>query len=502
MEKKEKDRKLLPHLHTPLYQWQRDFVDSTNKVNLCTAANQCGKSVWMMVKNILWATETEKWKDLWPEAVKLERPITQFWYFYEDQKMLKREVEQKWIKEWLPRGEYAKKGKYAWKLYYAQTVPEKLEFLESGVTIYFFTYGQDVSSFQASTVYMLTVDEEMPWNMRGELAARLVSTRGYFNSGFTATKGQDEWRRAMEEKGPYELFPKAFKKQISLFECQTREDGSDGLYDEKKIEEALAQYATQNEILKRVYGKFVKDSGLVFPAFDRASNVIHKSNQKRLPHNWRIYVGIDIGSGGDKGHPSSICFIKVNPGNTRGYIYKMWRGDGIQTTASDILKKYREMRGKEEITACYYDYASAEFGIIASRAGEAVIKADKSREEGNQIINTLFRNEMLKIYEDEESIKLINELNSLDVDTKKSKAKDDAIDAMRYCVMGIPWDFSCINAPIIKKIDKTDLILDPREKFRQKQLAGVNPETSQEVDEQLDIMSGELSEWDDYANDF
>lgn len=467
-------------------------------MNLCTAGNQCGKSSWMIIKNILWATEKELWEELWPMALEQDRPITQFWYFYPDAKTANREFKEKWIKEWLPKGEFKDSGKYAWKAYFKQKDIERIEFIDSGVTIYFFTYGQDAEVAQASTVYMVSVDEELPYQkFFGELTARLSSTDGYFNAGFTATLGQDEWRRAMEEHGPYELFPEALKRQISLYDCQTKEDGSKGLWGLERIERQKLKYGTKNEVMKRVYGKFVKDSGLVFPAFDRVKNVIHISKQKKLPKDWLTIVGIDIGSGGDKGHPSSICFIKTNPQFTRGYVFKLWRGDGISTTATDVLEKYREMKKGENVIACYYDWSSAEFGTVANRAGEAVQPANKSREEGNTIINTLFRNEMLKIYEDEESIKLINELNSLDVDTKKTKAKDDATDAMRYAVMGIDWDFSCINAPEPEKKDELDL-LDPREKFIALQKMGKNPDYSQTVDEQAQSVLGELSEWDSY----
>lgn len=467
-------------------------------MNLCTAGNQSGKTTWMICKNIEWAGNTDLWPSLWPNMISQGRPVTQFWYFYPDSKTANREFSQKWVKEWLPSGEYKEKGNYAWKEYYKQNDIDRIEFFNTGVTIYFFTYGQSADVAQASTVFMVSVDEELPYTkFFGELSARLSTTDGYFNAGFTATLGQDEWRCAMEESGPYELFPDAFKKQISLYDCVVKEDGSPGLWTPERIKKQEAKYGTKNEVLKRVYGKFVKDSGLVFPAFDRGKNVVHLSKQKKLPNNWSTYVGIDIGSGGDKGHPSAISFIRINPEYTRGYVYKMWRGDGIVTTATDVLEKYREMKGNESITLCSYDWASAEFGIVASRMGESVVKANKSREAGDTLVNTLFRNSMLKIYEDEESIKLINELNSLDVDTKKTKAKDDAIDSVRYAVMSIPWDFSCINAEEIPEPDKY-IGMSEREEYRQKQLDGKNPELEQDVRDQLDIIGNELSDANDY----
>ena len=468
-------------------------------MNLCTAGNQSGKTSWMIIKNIIYATNTKLWPKIWPRLMKQKRPVTQFWYFYPDTKTANREFSQKWIKEWLPRGEAKEKGQYAWKDYYKQRDIERVDFLESNVSIYFFTYGQDAEAAQASTVYMVSVDEELPYQkFFGELTARLSATDGPFNAGFTATLGQDEWRRAMEEQGNYELFPEAFKKQISLYDCQIKEDGSPGLWELSRIKKQEKKYGTKNEVDKRVYGRFVKDSGLVFPAFDRAKNVVHLSDQKKLPSNWDIFSGIDIGSGGDKAHPAAISFVKVNPERTRGYLYKGWRGDGIVTTATDILVKYRELKGDDDVSTCSYDWSSAEFGIIASRAGEPVIKAIKSREEGNTLVNTLFRNCMFKIYEDEESVKLVNELNSLDVDMPKTKAKDDFTDSMRYAIMAIPWDFSCINAPETKDPDKYEK-LDERETYRQKQIDGINPD--QDLNDKVDAITAELDEANDYYGD-
>lgn len=496
-----KMKEKLPHKFVPLYKWQRKFLESTNRFNFVTAANQVGKSSISIIKSITWATETDLWPKLWPDKIKQGRPITCFFYLYEDLNMATREFNEKWIKEWLPRGDMKNDPKYGWKAQYLHKKIHSLEF-NSGVTIYFLGYSQDVMSMQAATVFALFCDEELIFTHYPELKARLSNTHGYFHMVFTATKAQEEWRLTMEEQGTdYELFKGAYKDQISLYECQEYETGKKTQWTNARIQEEINGYGTNEEVQKRIFGKFVKVTGLTFPAFDRKENVIVISTQRKLPEDWYTYVGIDIGSGGKSGHPSAICFVKVNKGFTRGYVYKTWRGDGISTTASDVLNQYRKMAENEDITNAYYDWASAEFGLIAQRSGEPMLKADKTKERGVQLINTLFRNKMLKIHEDEESRKLINELCSLSVETHKTKAKDDAIDSMTYAVTSIPWDFSCINnAPRTKK--KTTKRLNERDTVISKQLKGMSTAKIQSLDEQESLLMKELSEWDDFANEF
>jgi hypothetical protein len=167
-----------------------------------------------------------------------------------------------------------------------------------------------------------------------------------------------------------------------------------------------------------------------------------------VPPDWLIYVGCDIGSGGnDGGHPSAISYVAVNPNMREGRVFRFWRGDGIVTTAGDVVNKNIEIKKEMNIKPMrqFYDWASKDFFNIASRTGESFEKAEKDHEIGFGVLNTLFKNDMLYIYEDEESLKLASELVTLKHNTPKNKAVDDGIDSLRYAVSKIPWDWSVIS---------------------------------------------------------
>lgn len=136
-------------------------------------------------------------------------------------------------------------------------------------------------------------------------------------------------------------------------------------------------------------------------------------------------------------------------------IFKAWRGDGVTTTAGDVLEKYIEMAKGLKVVQAWYDYGSKDLGILAERAGVNLTKAEKAREFGASTVNTLFRHQMLSLFHgDEEIDKLSGELLTVMKDQGKSKEGDDLVDAARYCVIGIPWDLSQVEAMQEEPTDK------------------------------------------------
>jgi hypothetical protein len=444
----------LPHLYGPKwYKWAWEFYVSQNKMNLLTAANQISKSSTLIRKNIDWATDQTKWPKLW-----LMRP-TNFWYLYPSKDIATVEYEEKWVKEFLPRGKYKDDPYYGWTHDVRDKKIYAIKF-NSGVTIYFRTYEQGGYLLQTSSPYMVSCDEELPAELYGELAARLFATNGYFNHVFTATLCQEMWRLAMEEKGEHEIFKTAFKKQVSMYQCIKYMDGTPSQWTEERIEEIKHQCGTDDEIQRRVYGRFVVSKDRMYPGFSRKKNFIQGH---KLPASWPVYSGVDVG-GGEGSHPGAICFIAVNQEFTKGRVFYGWRGDNEVTTAGDIFLKYLEICGDKHIKPVLqtYDYGSKDFGTIADRARIPFIKADKSRDSGEKLLNTLFKTGMLCIHNDcPELNKLVIELENLKRSTPKPQAKDDFIDSLRYAAMMIPWDFSFLLSP--EKVDtKEETIKDER----------------------------------------
>jgi len=265
---------------------------------------------------------------------------------------------------------------------------------------------------------------------------------------FTATIGQELWRATIEEKGKDEKFKQAFKRQVTMYDCLLYKDGQKSPWTIQRIEEIKAGCRSDAEIQRRVYGRFIRDTNLMYPNFVRRVNTAEPT---KLDREWLIYLGCDIGSGG-KNHPASVAIIAVNKEFTEARVIDGWRGDGKDsTTASDVLEKCIELRGKLKPIAQYYDHSARDFKVIADRIGEPFIKAEKDRAAGEKMLNVLFKHKMLTIDKTPELDKLMRELESLTRGTAKSNAKDDFIDALRFAVTNIPWDYHKIYSQPKKK---------------------------------------------------
>lgn len=438
-------KKDLPHLHgLKFYKWARNFFECTNRINLLCAANQIGKSSIQIRKFIEWAGNPTLWKKLW------DSEPSQFWYFYPTQEVVNIEFRKKWVPEFLPRGVMKDHKTYGWDIETDNGNIMGIHF-KSGVSIYFKTYGQKALNLQTSTVHAIGCDEEMPEEFVDELLARLRSTRGYFSQVFTATRGLSLWYRAMECMGQdEEAFPQAFKQVVSMWDCQFYDDGTPSKWTPERIKEEEAQCTSRKEVLKRIYGRFVKDEGLRYESFNPDRNVI--AEEVEPSKGWDFYAGVDIGSGGKIASGSArssgaITIIAVNKERTRGRVIRTWRGDNEETTASDIFRKFLEIKGSLKLTLAVYDYASREFGLIQSRLGAGFIPADKTRTTGEQTLNVLFKAGALTIdsgvYHNQ---KLVTELMSIPGGDKKNrKFQDDLADSLKYVVASIPWDFTKIS---------------------------------------------------------
>lgn len=469
----------LPHLYGfKWYKWAREFFESRNRENFLCAANQISKSSTQIRKAIDWATRPEIWRELWPSLTPGQKP-NQFWYFYPTTEVAQIEFETKWVPQFLPMGKYKDDPIYGWEDIYDKGIIKKVEF-KSGVTIYFKTYAQKIKDLQSGTVYAIFADEEMPVDFVPELQARLNASDGYFHMVFTATLGQLYWSKTMEPATKSdELYPHAWKKQVSVYDCQFYEDGSPSHWTDAKIKRAEAKCPTEAEKQRRIYGKFVKSEGLMFPSFDMDRNT---AEYAAPPRHWIHYSAVDPGTGGEKAHPAAIVFISVSPDYKHGRIWRAWRGDGINTASPDIYAKYKELRGGLPMAAQKYDFASREFFLHVSAKGDGFSPADKDHLAGYSLLNTLFKLGILKIYTgDPELEKLISEIRTLSSTGDKRKAADDLCDAARYAAMAIPWDFSDYDVAE----EKTDQFAE---------IKGAKPKTSSDIRRDWFMGKGQASE--------
>lgn len=475
------------------YKWAREFYESTNRINLLCAANQISKSSTQIRKCINWATDQNIWPSLWPR-----KPI-QFWYLYPTQKQVNAEFETKW-KLFLPSGDMKDDSYYG---YTVEKTPAGITAIHfsSGVHVYFKTYSQNVQALQTGTCDAIFCDEELPMDLYSELTFRLAASNGYFHMVFTATLGQDFWRLALEPlENETEGLPHAFKQTVSLYDSQHFEDGTPSHWTTERIKEIEMLCKSMAEIQKRVHGRFILAGGRKYEEFDMYR---HLKEAHFVPATWGVYAAADPGSGGSKEehhspHYPALVYVAVSPDYKRGRVFLGWIGDdGTRYTAGDVVEKHMDLKKIHKLKTYdqRYDFASRDFFEIAKRNDEVFEKAEKKHDIGVPILNTLFKNDMLYIYDTPELRKLAKELSTLQNATLKRNAKDNFADALRYACATIPWDWTAIHDVVaVSSPDKhpdeplepmQQQILDRRKAFEDEQTA-----EQQRIDD-------EFNEWND-----
>lgn len=502
LEQKLRLKQGLPHLYgLKMYMWQKEFWEEwTAKMCLLCASNQSGKSSIQIRKAIHLGTCKELWPKLFPHKADdpAYRPV--IWYLYPNQDTVMQEFEEKWEVEFMPRGEFKNHPVYGWKKIIRNKVLKGVRF-NSGVTIYFKTYSQNVSDLQAGTVAAIFCDEELPEHIYPELNARLFATDGYFSMAFTATLGQEFWRKAIEPRDDEKRsFPHAKTFQITMYDCMYFHDGTASHITREGIQRKIDSCGSDAEVRRRIFGKFVKDSGLKYFGFSREKNYVPFPRNtggefRGVPRGWSVYSGVDIGSGGEKNHPSAMAFVSANQDYTKLRVFLGKRLDGIETTAGDTYNAYKEVRGKLRPTQQAYDWGCKDFGTITERAHDHFVKAEKGHDKGEEILNTAFKLGILQIYQCPEHDKLVGEIESVLQGVVKNHLKDDFIDAVRYAVASIPvnWAeiFENVRKGVPEKIDDENMERELRPKDY------IDEEFENNSEELLSGCEEEFEEWNE-----
>lgn len=442
----------------PLYEWQREFLfvgyrgplpkDAEKYSPACekllsfiTASNQCGKSSVQIIKCINMALRT----DLWPYWFPNKKPST-FIYLYPESKLATVEFFEKWVKVYLPRGPMKDDPRFGWK----ETLGDKGQIdsitFATGVTCYFRFYSQKATVLQAHTADAVFMDEEPPGEHFDEIQVRCQARQtigsGHVSAVFTATIGQEFFYKAMEMQGTeHETFKDAWKKQVSLFDCIYYADGSpSGIWTEEHIRtKVIPSYRNEKEVMRRVYGRFVKSSGLVFEEYDRARNT--EAMGVTDMDGWRSFVGIDYGAGGEYGHSSSIVHVKVCPNYENARVCYVWWSEKKRMTQGDLLLRYKMLMPMFGSHHAFGDWGATDLFTLAAREGIALHKAEKSHDVGINLTNSLLKDAQLKIIlgTGPHVPQLLNELASVAEDKPKRHRIDDCTDALRYAISLIPF---------------------------------------------------------------
>lgn len=469
----------LPHLYGyKFFKWSRRFWDSVNRYTFLTCSNQSGKSVVAWRKVIRMCTDTEFQKRAFKTQSKYGL------YFYPSLKMATREFKTKIEPQLLPRGDMKNDPKYGWEAEFKDGEIYAIHW-KNGWAIYFMSYNMKPSDLQAMSPAFVMADEEMPQVLWGEISARLLATKGLFGLVCTPTLGEEFWRRVFELNS----MPNANVIKATMYDTVTFEDGSPGLRTVEEIEDYKAKLPTQRDIDIRVYGRFAKADGLVYPMFDAERLIVEPDDDAR---KWPVYCGIDVGSGGHA-HPAAIVFIAVHPDCRQARLIKAWRGNRSETTTSvDILRKYQELKAGLNVVATYYDYQSREFGLQAMADNEPVLQAEKSHDLGESMLNMLFKHGMLLLEDSPEVEELAVELQNLKRGAKKQDAKDDLIDALRYACVKIQFDTSHIGSKtVIKKAEQ--------KKFAENDRRSQLTETLKATNDFRDHIDDQIQFWNEFT---
>lgn len=444
-QEKKRVRYELPHLFGfPPYKWVLEYWHSTNRMKFVVAGNQISKSSSQIRHAIDLMTDTEKWPKYFPKWHKENGVPPIAWYLYPNISKVNEEWD-KWEREFLPRGAMKLDAQYGWKLEKDKNgMPMKLTF-NTGGAIWFKTWYQD---HQAGTLAALFIDEEPLVALWPELMMRTSRYDGLISVVFTATLNQPFFFDIIERRGqPDEKYPEADKWQVSMeYDCRYYADGTPSPWTPEEVAKQKAKCGTDDEINRRVHGRFVSNKGRKYPSFNRAVNIVQR---KPIDLTWDFYAGVDIGSGGEDAHPASIAIVAVRPDYKYARAVRLWRGGTDETTnTTQILNQYLLMSKDLPMTKALYDHQSAEFKLRAREAGVPFEMADKSRDFGSDLINVLLKNRMLDIEESTYANMLATEFENLRSDVQKKNAVDDLIDALRYATSKIPFDLSGITGDV------------------------------------------------------
>ncbi|HYX39992.1 MAG TPA: LAGLIDADG family homing endonuclease [Oligoflexus sp.] len=409
-------------------------------------------------------------QDLWPYWFPKRKPTT-FFYCYPDAKLATTEFKEKIEKVYLSKNEMKDDSRYGWKPTYNDKGFIDSIVFNSGVTCYFRFYSQSPTALQASSLDAVFLDEEPPGEHWDELGVRTQAMAalgsGYIHCVFTATLGQEWLFNAMEMQGTaLETIVGAWKKQISAYDCVTYCDGSPSdIYTVDYIDNVLKpRYRSERERQRRIMGKFVKDSGLVYQEFEKDKHT--EAYGETDMQGWRNYVGIDYGSGGDWGHSSAIVHVKVDPTYSKARVVNVWTSQKRRMTQADLLLRYKEMAPMFGVHQAFGDWAAVDLFTLAAREGIRLEKALKDHDVGIPLLNTLFGQGQLKVVvgPDSHAVHLVSELSSISEDTNKKHRVDDCADALRYALALCPMRLTALKLQEKKKREDTSK-MDPRMAF-------------------------------------
>lgn len=473
--------RFFPHRYSyKYYPWQRKYFESDDEMIIILGGNQMGKSTIAISKTAELGTNKHRWKKAWPETHNTVNKT--FYYFYPTKKVIRREFDIKW-KPLLCHEDVRDNPITGWD-YKNDDDGKTVEYLgfKTNVRVYYIPYTAERATVEGTTVHYICCDEEMPFGLFSTLRSRRRATKGLINFVFTiGEKPQEEWRRVLKPRFKEEelLADVKYKKRVTAWECMFYEDGTPSKWTPEYIKKEEALCVSEAEKLNKLYGDYVIYEGVVFKHFSRDKNVI---DPVKIPDDWIRYAGIDYGAGGTA-HPSAICLFAVKPDFSECYLYDAWKGDGEETTPTDVIDKFEEMADGHTFAHITYDSAAKPLKTVGARRGLSMRPSVKDTEGRFQTLDNLFALNMCKIFDYKTfeprwvgTHKAAVEFSSITEDMlglsarNKRKKNDDLSDAATYCVFTIPFNFELGRRKFIKDGNKASINTDEIKKVAKKKV--------------------------------
>ncbi len=323
-----------------------------------------------------------------------------------------------------------------------QRIPRQIN-LRNGSQIHCKSYEQGREAFQGTSIRRCWLDEECPKDIFEECQARVIDQEGDILLTLTPLKGMTwVWDDIHEADDP-----NIENWTISLLENK---------YISQTAKDWFVSRLTQDEIEKRVHGRFMRLVGAVWKEFDPAINIIPRFP---IPHPWHKIRSIDFG------YVNPFCCLWVAQGEDNDYyVYQeYYRSETLLQDHAQAIKDldawgltdYGCNLPEFEANVADHDAQDrAEF----ENYGIRTIPAEKDVQVGIQTVNRLFKkrsNGKPSLYIFDDLVHTITETKNYHYEPQRkdknapeqpAKINDHTQDALRYACMyfyeGTALDFN------------------------------------------------------------
>lgn len=241
--------------------------------------------------------------------------------------------------------------------------------LPNNAHLYFKSYDQGREKFQGAEVDIIWHDEEPPKDIYQECMMRLIDRNGRYILTMTPLKGLS-W--------PYEVIdqaednhPQIWKTHVSPYENPTLN---------KSVIDDVASMYSQDEVLQRIEGRFMRPQGAVWKELNAALSFIPRF---AIPPEWKRIRAIDFGYS----NPFCCLWLAMND-DQEIFVYQEHYKN--ETLLKDHARIIHEKTGADVIDATVGDH-DAQGRAELAQLGIKIKPAQKDVELGIQAVNRMWK---------------------------------------------------------------------------------------------------------------